>query len=146
MPQTLLHSPADIVRQALIDLGAVTADGAWPCYATHEPDTPDDVVTVYNTQDGDDDGRSFPDGDADCHWGLQIRVRSAREDEGWAKAHALRKAVLGVHLRDVSVADTGYVIYNFSSVRQVWALGTETPQSDRLIFVINFTAAVRPSS
>jgi hypothetical protein len=51
MSGSLDHFPADIIRQLLIDLGVgldVTATD-WPAFSQKEPDSPDNVITVFDT-------------------------------------------------------------------------------------------------
>src|SRR5688500_5731036 len=115
MPQTLAHSPGDIVRRTLIALGvgsdpAVPA-AAWPVYAEGEPDSPDSAITVYTTQGGSD-GRSMIDGELFGAAGVQVRVRSAAHTAGWVKANAARvaMAVSTTYDRTVVIGAATYLI------------------------------------
>jgi hypothetical protein len=78
--------------------------------------------------------------------GVQVRVRSATPDEGYAKAAAIANA-LDTTVRQNSVtveASAGtptadYVIHSISRVGNVLPLGKNTPSSRRSLFVMNAT-------
>jgi hypothetical protein len=45
----LNHSPAAVLRQALVDLGVASDPGTgqeWPAFATKEPDAPENALTL----------------------------------------------------------------------------------------------------
>jgi hypothetical protein len=74
MSGSLDHFPADIIRQLLIDLGVglgVTATD-WPAFSQKEPDSPDNVITVFDTM-GRDLGRTNPDMVRSERYGIQVR-------------------------------------------------------------------------
>src|SRR4051812_5836239 len=83
----LSHSPAKIVRQLLInsEVARQVPLVPWPVYALSEPESPDDVLTVFNTS-GVDHGRLMPTGERSQHEGIQVRVRAASEEEGYIKS------------------------------------------------------------
>ena len=149
MPQTLSHSPAQIVRQLLIDLSLGTlpsASGSWPVYATHEPNTPDDCVTVYDTA-GTDDGRSMISGELWGHDGFQVRVRGKDHDTGWLKADAIQAGLAeSVYDRTVRVSSSAYLVHAITRIGDVLTLGTEAPTSKRSLFTINATLSVKQLS
>ena len=151
MSNYLEHSPADIIRTLLIDLGVATtpsADGDWPAYAGREPNTPDNVVTVYDTE-GTPDGRSMIDGEVWKHHGFQIRLRCNDQYDGWMKIDAIAKALeMSVYLATVSVGDdagTGSAVYTVYAINRKsgpLSIGTE-PESKRFIYTYNAVAAIR---
>lgn len=144
----LTHPPAAVVRQLLIDIGAGSdrADeptAAWPVYASSEPDQPDAVITVYDTA-GRDQGRLNSDGDALDQPGVQVRVRAGTYAAGYAKASAVRAAVLGVYDRTVAMGDARYLVHALTRVGQVIALGRDVPSaSGRKAFTLNATACLK---
>lgn len=146
MPTTTYYSPADIVRRLLISLGAGVSpsNGAlWPVYATSEPGTPDNVVTVYDTA-GLDDGRAMVDGELFRHLGFQVRVRSIDHRSGWDKASEIQN-LLARSTYDEVVAmpdDTRYLIHCVSRIGDVIALGKEVPNSKRSLFTVNATVTL----
>ena len=152
MTGSLSHSQADIVAQLLIDLGFgtdPTLDGIWPIYVTEEPNSPDNVITVYDTV-GTSDGRTQFDGEMQEHHGILIRVRSTTYPIGRTKARAIAVGLDETVLRDTvgvaSVLGTGTAQYFVDSVSRkgdVISLGKESPNSKRTIFTINATVTLR---
>lgn len=146
MPQTLTHSPAKILRQLLIDLSLGTlpsANGSWPVYATHEPNLPDNCITVYDTV-GTDDGRSMITGELWGHDGFLVRVRAADHDTGWLKADAIQTGLAeSVYDRTVHVSGSTYLVHAVTRIGDVLTLGTESPTSKRSLFTINATVSLK---
>lgn len=150
MPGQLDHSPADVVRQLLIDLGLGTAistagapTGAWPVYHASAPPEPDRIITVRSTT-GIDGGRSHPDGERLTHHGIQVAIRSVSESEGYIKANAIAIALdQSVRRVTVTVDGVNYLVYCFSKVGDVIPAGKETPTSKRSLFTINPMVSLR---
>ena len=89
----LLHSPADILRHLLVDLGAgvLPEDGTktnWPIAEGQELNAPDNAICAYDTE-GFDFGRAQVTGQRFEHYGVMLRVRSKVERVGWVKARSL---------------------------------------------------------
>ena len=145
---TLLHSPADVIRGCLIDLGlgsdpTLDPQAAWPIYVSSEPTTPDNCLTVYDTQ-GVEDGSSQLDGELWTHHGFQVRVRSTDHVTGWARANAIRQALAQQVLDNaVAVGTSHYVIHAAAGIGSVLVLGKDTPTSKRSLFTLNATAVLR---
>lgn len=155
MSGNLTHSPAQIVRDLLVDLGLGTlpsASGSWPIYVSNIPDSPDSLITITDTV-GISDGRTQFDGQAHEHPGIQVAVRDANHQDGWEKINALRVA-LSETIRNnaVSITDnvgTGtsvYTVYAITKVGGVIVLGKDTPTSKRNLFTLNATVALRQTS
>jgi hypothetical protein len=152
MSGTLAHSPADVVRALLIDLGLGTAPAdadAWPIYVGQEPDSPDKVITVYDTS-GVLQGRFMIDGEIQENHGFQVRVRASNHYDGYEKARAIAVALdESVSLETVSVGDdvgTGdetYTVYAISRKGGVISLGKDTPRTKLNLFTINAVASLR---
>src|SRR5215472_5350045 len=98
MTTTLLNSPAEIVRAALIEVGVaddpspwmdlVNGNGGvkpsntmWPVFVWGEPSNPDNCITLYDT-DGIDHGQSMVDLQLFAHYGIQVRIRSTDQRTG----------------------------------------------------------------
>lgn len=156
MSGRLVHSPADIVRWLIVQ-GGQGADptvvdsnglptGVWPVYESREPDVPDGVVTVYNTQ-GRDGGRTMVDGERQEHHGILLRIRSGTPVQGFLKARALA-VWLDQNVVFVSVAFGGstYIVKEFSRTGEVIPLGKETPSSQRNIFTVNGVVCLRQTA
>lgn len=149
-----LHSPAQVLQKLLIDFsfgfdGTVTSPPAWSCYASSEPDSPDNCITVYDTA-GKTFGREQILGDTLEHYGLQFKVRSSVYDVGWLKAHALAQLLdESVRLNTVTVpasanaAEATYVVFSVNRTGPILPLGKDTPGSKRNVFTVNATAAIR---
>jgi len=145
MPGTLTHSPADILRWCLIDLGHGTApsDGlAWPVSVGGELATPDNAVTIYDTQ-GVGHGRTNPDRERQEHHGVQVRVRGINQLVGYQKARQIAIALDGeIELTPVVRDSSDFTIHAVTRTTDVIALGRE-PEGKRWIFTINAIASIR---
>jgi hypothetical protein len=143
----LLHSPADVLRRLFIAVGLGTNPtasplGTWPIYATGEPGSPDEVLTVYDTA-GSSDGRSMVDGEMFQHYGFQLRIRAATAKRGYEKAESIRRQMAEVIYNEVvTIDDAVYRIPCIVRIGDVLALGKETPQSKRSLFTINALAPI----
>lgn len=135
MPGALNHSPAKITRELLIQLGLGSDGGTWPVYATSEPDTPDNAITVYNAA-GRVQGTTNTDGEVQESHGVQVRVRSALEEAGYAKARAVAVALDAVDRDLVTIAGSQYDVQLFDRSGDVLSLGKD-PSSSRKLFTIN---------
>lgn len=150
MSGSLAHSPADILRQLLVDLdlGSYPANppDAWPVYVASEPDRPDECVTVYDTA-GRPQGRLQVSGEKPELHGVQVRVRSARPPEGWAKARTIAVALdESVYAETVTMTGgSSYCVHSVTRTTDVVPLGKESPQSKRSIFVLNALVCLRAS-
>lgn len=138
MSVELPHSPADILRIALIDagVGVTHTDNAdWSVRTGTEADKPDNCLTTYNTT-GRDDGRTM-DGDLQTHYGVQLRIRSKTEVPGWAKADMARATMS--HMVDVTVTigSNTYLLHCVTNIGTIMTLGTDNPNSKRKLFTIN---------
>lgn len=139
MSGPLNHSPAYVLRQALVDLGLGTnpADnGDWPVVARKEPDEPDNVLTVYNTA-GRDLGRTNPDQGRVELYGIQVRVRASTPDAGGPKARLVASTLDALYLQPVVVDGSRYQIAHFARTTDVLDLGVDSPVTNRSLFVVN---------
>lgn len=146
MAGLLLHSPADVIRQLLVDLGACVdyADDRtpWAAFASGEPDLPDSAVTVYDTT-GFDEGRVF-DGERQEHHGFQVRVRSGVHKDAYAKAREIAVALdEDVYLTTVVVDDVSYLVWAVTRLGDPMFIGKDAPRSKRSLFAINAKVSLR---
>ena len=148
MSATLTHSAADIVQQMLVDLGVATDPDldplqAWPVYASGEPATPDQCVTIYDTE-GRQHGRLMTDGSIQEHLGFQVRVRSKDHSAGWLRADLIRATIAqDVYLRVVTVSAVSYLVQCVAMLGNILTLGKESPTSKRSLFTVNATLCVK---
>jgi hypothetical protein len=136
----LKHSPADVLRQALVDLGLATdpPSATWPASVDVEPDRPDNCITVYDTA-ARPDTRSAIDGRQSEHYGIQVRVRAGTYAEGWEKASTLYNALARTLSQQVVNLDgTPYLIECASHLGGVLPLRRARREDRRVLFVINF--------
>lgn len=149
MSGSLTHSPANIIRYLLISegLGTLPTDsGSWPVYYSNEPGTPDSVITLYDTA-GRIDGHSQIDGRVIEHHGIQVRVRCANPENGYAKARAIAVALdEDVSFSGVTISTSTYTVYAVTRSSDVLSLGKETPTSKRNLFTVNATVALRQTA
>lgn len=151
MPQTLTHSPADVLRWLLIAKGVgsdptIQPLGNWPIYAADEPDgigVPDNVITVYDT-DGTDEGRIMIDGEPQGHNGFQVRVRASDHKTGYAKIDEVW-TVLGKEIYDDAVILDGivYLVHSANKIGDPIPLGKEVGETKRRLFVLNAVLSLK---
>jgi len=146
MAGSLAHSPADILRYSLIALGLgadpTAVSPTWPIYVGAEPNVPDNVITLYDTE-GRSDGRMNPTGERAEHHGIQVRVRAINHTTGYAKARAIAVALdESIVLTTVTISGTTYLIHAVSRTSDVIPLGKDVSTSKRSLFTINALAAL----
>lgn len=153
MANLLNHSPAIIIQQLLIDMGFGISppeesgwDGSdWLIFATHEPDTPDNVITVYDIA-GTDQGRVMQ-GELQQHYGFQVRIRARTHSVGWLKADAIRRGLAEDVLRETLTLDSDqYFLQCVANIGQVLTLGKDRPLGKRSLFTVNAVATLRKVS
>lgn len=152
MPGTLANSAADVLGILLVDLGLGTApvtvgrQGEWPVYTEDEPDTPDNCITIYDTE-GVGRGKTMPDGEVQEAHGIQVRVRAKTHTVGFAKAREIAVTLDPLSMRTVSVP-TGnvtnrYRIWSLSRIGDVLAIGKQFPANKRRLFTLNYLVSLR---
>lgn len=154
MSGSLTHAPSDVIRNLIIDLAegtAPSAGGAWPIYVGQEPNSPDNVVTVYDTA-GEIQGKAHVSGEVQERYGVQIRVRAANFHTGQNKARAIAVALDAVSATSVEVgtdAGTGgetYLAYAVTRRSGPLSLGKNVTTSKLNVFTINVVAALRQTT
>jgi len=151
MSGNLVHAPSDIVRNLMVDLSLGTTpstSGSWPIYATREPNSPDSVITVFDTQ-GMVEGRFHVDGQVQEHYGIQIRVRDANPVDGYTKAQTIAVTLdQTAYQNTVTISSTTYTVHSVSRTGSVLALGKEVSgitgiSTNRNIFTLNVVVDMR---
>lgn len=143
MATTLLNTPAQIIRQLLVDMEVATDGGVWPAYHGVEAASPDNAITVYSTQ-GQPQSRRMIDGKIVEKRGLQIRVRSVTETVGWVRADLIRATLSeDVYRRTVHIGSNSYLVHACDRFGEILYLGLESPTSVRALHTMNFVAAIR---
>ena len=141
-------SPAAVLAAFLQSAGvfsAYDADEAWPVYVSSMPDgagVPADCAVLYNTA-GLFNGKTLR-GSVDCRYGVQLRVRSSTDSEGWVKINAAGRALDSVCRTIVLVGEVEYVVYNVSRATPVIPLGRDiSSQALRYLHVLNVLVTLR---
>ena len=146
MSGNLTHPQSDIVRHLIINLGYASLPSGgndWPTYIAKEPDTPDNCITIYDTE-GRQGPRDMPTGRRQENHGFQIRVRSSDQLTGYAKARTLAVALdESVRLNNVIIDSSTYIVYVVSRSGDVNYLGRDSSQGYRNLFTINAVVALR---
>lgn len=140
------YSPANVLRWLLVALGdlsdptVVDADhlptGAWPGYHSNEPEYPDNLVVLYDTE-GVPSGRNMTDGRPIYHYGFQVRVRAREARTSHDKMRSLRDTLFAVLLRSVTIDSVPYLVHVVSGIGQIIPVGQDTPQSKRYAHTLN---------
>lgn len=145
MSGALSHSPADVVRYMMIDLslGTIpTAGGSWPINVSVEPDSPDNCITIYDTE-GIQSGSEQVGGEVQEHHGFQVRVRSPTHAVGYAKARAIAQALdTLVAYETVTISSNTYRVESVSRRGDVLVLGKDMSNTKRDLFTINYLVSI----
>jgi len=147
MSGSLDHSPDQILRELLINLGGGTDpddSGSWPIYAVREPETPDNVITITGTT-GYLKARVMS-GYVYEHPGAQIRIRAYDQSAAYVKANALAVLIDAIALKTVTLDSSTYVVFNVKRTGPILNVGKEVPQSKRHVYTINVVVNLRQTS
>lgn len=149
----MIDSPAAILQDFLI-LNNVFGDPAgsgppaWPIYVNNLPDragVPDNVVGIFDTE-GVKDGRIMRTGEIIKHYGVQIRVRSIKNTDGWTKVEAAGAILSTLMQQLASCNGNTYLIWNISQTSPNLYLGLEEGTKRRSLFSINFLCTIVPGA
>ncbi len=154
------HTPADVLRWLLIQVGVATDPHlnplqAWPCWHGKQPDSldnslPDNVVTTLDTE-GHDDGRLMT-GEICMHYGFQLVLRAADEPTGKAQMRLIRKTlaegtspssplwniIVTVPVTPENIGGT-YLVPAIAHIGPTLGPFWEQPSSKRNLFTVNAT-------
>ena len=147
MSGNLDNMPAEIVEKLLSDLGLgslVSADDDWPIFVTSYPDgddVDDNLIACYNTASSMQGRINFTGEFVEYH-GIQIIVRAATEDVGYAKAKAILQGLdTNVLNTTVTISTATYNVQSMLRTGDVISLGPEQDNKRRR-HSINYTIAV----
>lgn len=140
MTNDLQHSPAQIVSRLLVTLGVATElGGLWPVYYSAEPDRPDATVTVYDTQ-GTNEGDT-QEGEAQGHYGLQVRVRATTSAIAWTRTNLINRALQAQYNTTVTLDTQTYLVQCFARFGSGVPLG-RVGGSSRVAFTLNLLVMI----
>jgi len=138
-----MSSPADIIRQLLIDLNLATEGltSSWPVFVSFLPGTPDNALGIYDTA-GKLDGRIMQSGEQVAHPGIQVVVRGSIYPDARKKAEDIAVA-LDAQIRTIVVMDSmdSYILHNVSRSGDIIPLGVEQ-EGDRRRHLLSINAVV----
>lgn len=137
-------SPAEILRQYLIDCGIVSNpddqnSAEWPCYLQHLPDWKEsqtNAVCIFNTA-GRTEGRYHATGKVVERDGISILIRSSSFNTGYAKSEAVRNAVDAIRYTTVNVGGTGNLMIVFNRRQGILCHGQDGSDQRRFSFSLN---------
>lgn len=149
MSGVLTHTPAQILRQLLVDAGHGTlpaSSGTWPVSANKENRALDSTITVYDDEQRDR-GRVMTDGSRPVLEAYQIRFRAPTPALAWAKANAVCVALDSVYQETVSITDSDgtrrrYAVHSINRGPLI-PLHETTPESSHGVFVCNCTSSIK---
>ena len=123
-------TPAEIIRQFLLDESLATVEDDWPVYVSFFPSIPDESICIYDTV-GRQDGRLMEDGFQIEHPGIQVRVRGPIYATVYEKANSIALALdaAGGTVVELS-SNQAYTLLNVSRTSPIIPLGVET-EGDR---------------
>ncbi len=134
-----MADPAEGIKDLLVAAGVGTfgATSGWGIYIFKEPDSPDTVVTIYNTGGTPSNPQWLVD-----YPSIQVKVRGTLRDYPamYIKARAIKDALLG--LPSQSVNGDQWV-----SIRELGGLASlGADESDRPMIVQNYSLIIEPQS
>lgn len=144
MSGQLAHTPADIIRRVLIELGIGADPPAvpWPVYSPTLPSTPDNCMATKNTTPVDG-GRDMVTSDRQEAHGVQLTVRATTEAVGYAKAQAAGLAMdKQMNGYAITIDAATYHVFTVEKAGGVLPLGKEQ-NSSRFLYTVNCLVYVR---
>ena len=136
------HTGAEVLRAALVAVGACTLPsavpgGAWPGFVGNMASTPDNVVCVYDTA-GIREGRIQATGETLAKAGWQVGVRATDYRTGAAYMAAIQEALDGLLRKAVAIDGSAYTVQAVKQTGTVIPLGREF-DGTRILFTLNGT-------
>lgn len=141
------HSPADILRYAIVALGHghMPSDANhhdWPVFTDMEPDAPHELITVFNTA-GLNKGRMQPTGEVVEHAGFQILLRATDSQSGRKKLDDIIYDLLTEIRRDtVTIGTDSYMVKAVHKKSGIIPLGEDQTNKNRFLFTFNGTVVI----
>lgn len=146
MSGPLEHSPADVVRYLMRDLGLgvlPSSGGPWPVFVGNEPDNPDNCLTLYDTAPTLG-GRIQATGEYVEKHGIQIRLRAKNHVDGYQKSREITEALDTLAYRDtVTINGASYLVHALHRTSGIIEVGFDSPVSKRLLFTVNYLVTLR---
>lgn len=132
------------ICQYLLDSSLGTSAGEWPVTIGFMPDTPNNIITVYDTA-GEPDGRVMKTGERIEHPGVQILVRGGNYPTTLAKIISIARS-LDRQIRTLIAVDSEslYILHNVKRTSLVIPLGMEKEDDKRRhLFSVNAVITIQ---
>lgn len=144
MSGALNHSPAQIIRELILDLSLGTSGSPWRVYYATLPDNPDKAIGILGSG-GQHQGRDMVSGKVYERYGFQVTVRG-----DYLSAHNKANDIAvdfdqSVSHTIVEMDSRRYRILSISRTGSINPIGRDET-SRRHLFTINATAAIRQIS
>lgn len=141
-----MTKPSIIIYELLVDVLALlsdpTLDTDWPLYIDHEPHSPDECFTIYDTV-GINEQRDMSTGLVVVHHGIQIRARGRDYKATWAKLYAVVLGLDGVQAQEVTSNSVDYIVHALTKTTAISSLGKEVGNTKRRnLFTVNYTVTL----
>jgi len=138
--------PSEIVWKYMVDLANLFTNPAddddWPLFVGMMPDGNDvanECGAVYNTA-GYVEGKNMRS-EIDQHFGIQVRVRSFSESDGYDQMVAVEKGLIDVYNQDVTfTSGETWKINNFYQTSPIISLGVDDRR--RFNFTLNYALSM----
>lgn len=146
-------TPSMVILEYLYAQGVVKktsdSDPSFSAFVGHEPDSPDESVTLYD-YGGEKDGRLMSTGENIFHPTFQVRVRSKPAGggyaRGYAKAQEVAAALAEVLRTEIDVFSRTFLVQNVSQISPPVFLGVEAEGTKRrTLFVTNYRLTIKES-
>lgn len=142
------HQIAHIVAVLLRDLGIGVLKGTagnWPITVNGEASSPNNVITVYDTE-ARPDGRVMQ-GDVLSHPAIQVRVRAQTQSIAHAKAKSIAyKFDKVVYHNTVTIDANSYCVHSISRSPSFIYIGADEKTSKNEVITINAYVTARQIS
>lgn len=148
MAGSLDHSPADVLTSILIELGIGTEKSEntdWPIVPNYEPNAPDNVITIYDTE-GRLRARRQIDGQQMTQHGIQVRVRGNQPTTLYVKANDITTALdSSINTYTVTLDSSTYCVQSIGRIGDIVHVGKDE-ESKNTIVTINALMLVKQKS
>jgi len=135
----MANPPSEDIKDILVGAGIGTFAGTsgWGIYISREPETPDTVVTIYDTGGDPPSPKFLLDFPT-----VQVRIRGARQDykNAFVKAQSVKDALLGVGQTTVN----GTLYVGITQIGDINFIAYD--DSERPIFTTNWQIIREPTT
>ena len=147
MGAIVTHSPAEVIRQYLLDqlVGSAPPSTPWPCYVASMPTEGNEAIAVYDATGGRVQGRHQRGGKTVETRNITIRVRAEDYKTGRSKADSICTLFDLVLRAAVTIDAVPYLINAVSRVSSIKHLGPSDALRQLNLFSVDFLATVSDS-